>query len=307
MPPVKVAFIDIGTNSIRYLAVSISPSDKFSILKLGLTAPRLGEGISGSGMLRKEAMSRALKTLQNIKTTLEASGVMVFECAGTEALRKAGNAREFTAAAEKMGLKIKILSGKQEAELVYLGAAGELKSQGGKMMLADVGGGSTEIITANRKDKKTELLSLPLGCVRLKEQFVTPAKMKNHSLNLLRKKWPKPPRNVSLVGLGGTFTTLAAIHLELPVYRGEKVHGLKLSRKEIDTIFRRLQSLPLKRREEVIGLPRQRADIMIPGTIIIRALLEHTGAEEVTVSDRGFLFGLLRKFLSRLNFSAGKI
>ena len=352
----KVAFVDIGTNSIRYLAVSISPSGKFSILTRGLTAPRLGEGLSGSGRLRPEAISRTLKKLKKIKTSLEARGVKEFECAGTEALRKAANARVFVAGAEKLDLKVKILSGEEEAELIYLGATRELNIKEKKITLIDVGGGSTEIITITKQDRKPTFLSLPLGCVRLKEQFGPGGKnvaapfrvrriprrlprpvgtpplagslagksaattsssgikesasnetaesdrwraIKNYCLLRLREEWPYPLKNLPLIGLGGTFTTLAAIHLKLSVYRGEKVHGQTLPRREIEKIFQLLQSISLKKRKEVPGLPPARADIIVPGTIIIRAVMEHTGAEEVTISDRGLLFGLLQQFLSQ--------
>lgn len=344
----KAAFIDIGTNSIRYLAVAIDPSGSFTILERGLSAPRLGRGLGETGKLRNDAVEEALRELKSIKTRLETRAVEKFLCVGTEALRTAANSSAFIERADKLGLKVKVVSGREEARLICRGAAVSLAEIEAGVTLVDIGGGSTEIITKAGPGKKPRFFSLPLGCVRLKEQFYAPEyepgqqdpcvlprrptpcfyrgrlrsapfipgrtadgkqvevklqrRMENHCLRILRKKWPGGAKISSkvreLIGLGGTFTTLAAIHLNLSLYEGEKVHGVTLQDNEIERIKRRLAGLPLEERKKVPGLPPSRADIILPGIAIAQAILEKTGMTEVTVSDRGLLFGMLEDVLN---------
>lgn len=293
----KIAFIDIGTNSVRYLAVSVDSSRKTTVLARGLAAPRLGRGLAATGRLRTESITRTLKTLARLKETLRKKGVRSFRSVGTAALRSAFNARDFTSRARSLGFQVRVLSGEEEAGLAYLGAAGSLPA-----VLIDVGGGSTEFITPGRR--RPRLASLPLGAVRLKERIhfeTNPAEllrtMRERCLRILKKDWPDPPPGLPLTGLGGTITTLAAVRLRLEEYDGERVHGLVLSRGEIEEMLRKLTALTPEERERLPGLDPARADIIIPGTVIVRAIMDYIGAVEITVSDRGLLFGLLRRFI----------
>jgi len=167
-----IAGIDIGTNSVRYLAVETQPSGPPKIITSSLRTPRLGEGLTGTGRLSNNAVDRTISALSLIKNGLESMGVSEFRCVGTEALRLAGNGDIFIRRASEIGLTITILTGEEEARLIYAGAMDNLDLSTGGYTLADVGGGSTEIITAI-KGGEPHFISLPLGCVRLKELSFT--------------------------------------------------------------------------------------------------------------------------------------
>ncbi|MCX6348446.1 MAG: Ppx/GppA family phosphatase [Candidatus Aureabacteria bacterium] len=294
----KIGFIDVGTNSVRYLAADIPPRGDTILLGRGLSTPRLGEGVSVSGMLQPTAIRRTILALREIADDLAGKGVTDFECVGTEALRAARNACAFLREAAKLGLKIEILLGEEEAELISRGAADDLPVSSSEYILADIGGGSAEIIV-RRRGKRAAVASLPLGCVRLQETFggedeSSRAKIREFCRWKLEEA-SIPSSRAPLIGLGGTFTTLAAIHRELEIYRGDLVHGIRLSRARVGEILGRLCALPLPRRKKVAGLEPSRADIILPGIAIAEAVMDHLGAPEVTISDRGILFGLLAR------------
>ena len=326
-----IAGIDIGTNSVRYLAVETQPSGPPKIITSSLRTPRLGEGLTGTGKLSNNAVDRTISALSLIKNGLESMGVSEFRCVGTEALRLAGNGDIFIRRASEIGLTITILTGDEEARLIYAGATDNLNLSTGGYTLADVGGGSTEIITA-MKGGEPHFISLPLGCVRLKELSFTTVgaassrdyrgkmplpqkamgipipeqsfrpeldRMMEYCRDLLRKKSPAAPAKRSigstetpLIGLGGTFTTLAAVLLKLKEYDGYRVHGLILTGEEIHRIREKLMRLSPSERKQVPGLEPSRADIIIPGIIIVQSIMEHFGFNRVTISDRGILWGL---------------
>ncbi|MDP8214818.1 MAG: Ppx/GppA phosphatase family protein [Candidatus Euphemobacter frigidus] len=307
----RFACIDIGTNSVRYLAAEIDSSGQPVILDQGLATPRLGEGLTETGSLSDEAIDRTISELSRIKNELESMGVREFRCVGTEALRIASNAGTFLRRAGEAGLTVTVLSGEEEARLVYTGALYNITVATEGKVLADVGGGSTEIITA-RGEGEPHFISLPLGCVRLREQFRMDTepdragldRMREHCRNILREHYPESSREAikesgeyTLIGLGGTFTTLAAIHLGLPTYDRDRVHGSVLTAKEIGRIEEKLVRLPLAERKNIPGLEPSRADIIIPGTIIVQSIMDHLGLSRVTISDRGLLWGQALKNL----------
>jgi len=295
---IKVAFIDIGTNSVRYLAVRIAPGKSLKILDRGLFSPRLGRGLAATGRLHPEAIERTLTALARLQETLRKQGVRTFRCVGTEALRRAKNAPEFLARAGELGLEEKVMSGEEEAELAYGGVRGLLSP--GPAVVLDVGGGSTEIIVRREGETSPHLSSFPLGCVRLGERFPGEGdrarrRMAEFADSFLRTRLSHLPAG-NLVGLGGTVTTLAALHLKLSSYQPDRIQGCRLTFAAIEKLLSRLISLPEKGRSDLPGVGRSRADIIIPGTIIVRAFLKHLRKKDLIVSDRGILFGMLRQF-----------
>ncbi len=219
---------------------------------------------------------------------------------GTAALRLAENGADFLRRTATLGLEVEAISGEEEARLILRGALSGLPAFGGETVLADVGGGSTELIPSGPRHP----VSLPIGAVRLKERF-SPGRepdlsglerMREYCRAALERAFPEITRPSALVGPGGTFTTLAAIRLRLPVYDGGRVHGLEMTGKEIEEIFLRLRGLSPEERLRLPGLDPARSDIIIPGAVIVRALLEHLSLDRVTISDRGLLFGMLEEW-----------
>lgn len=260
--------------------------------------------MTGPGKLRESALRRTLGALEGLKKNLAGLGVTDFRAVGTEALRLAENRENFLRTAAGAGVEVEIISGEEEARLIRRGGLSGLRPAGRETLLADPGGGSTELIPAGPGSP----VSLPLGAVRLKERFspgrdadsAALARMRAYCRSLLEELRPDFPPAARLVGLGGTFTTLAAIRLRLEDYEGEKVHGFQLTGEEIGRIYKRLLDLSPQRRKQLPGLEPSRADIILPGTVIVRAIIEWLGLDRVTVSDRGLLFGLLEEQARRL-------
>ncbi len=305
----KAGFIDIGTNSVRWLAAEIGRDGRPAILGRGLLSPRLGEGLAAGGGIRPDAARRTLSALEEIGERLRRLGVENPRCVATAPLRAAADREKFSREAEKRGLRVEALTGSEEAEKIFQGAFFGLPAGDGDEILADVGGGSTEIIIV-RAGRAAEFLSLPLGCVALKDSFARLRSEKARlramaaaAVRVIETRAGALSAAAVLVGLGGTFTTLAAISLGLTEYRPEKVHGRVLSRDEIEAIRRRLEALPPARRRQVPGLEESRTDIILPGIVIAQALAAKTGAGRVRVSDRGLLFGLLAEAVRE--FTAG--
>jgi exopolyphosphatase / guanosine-5'-triphosphate,3'-diphosphate pyrophosphatase len=303
-PNLRIAGIDIGTNSVRYLAVEAHPSSPSEIIARGLATPRLGEGLTGTGRISDKAVNRTISKLSLIKNELESMGVSEFRCVGTEALRLAGNGDIFIRRAAEIGLTINILTGEEEARLIYAGATDNLDLSTSGYILVDPGGGSTEIITA-MEGKEPHFVSLPLGCVRLKELAGDHGLdwMREYCHDLLEKDFPAAPAKESvssdrktLIGLGGTFTTLAAIHLQLTDYDGDRIHGLPIPTEEIGRIGEKLFRCDADEMKKIPGMEPSRADIIISGITIVQSIMDHFRFSQVIISDRGLLWGLIPKY-----------
>jgi exopolyphosphatase / guanosine-5'-triphosphate,3'-diphosphate pyrophosphatase len=252
--------------------------------------------------LQSAPAGRTLAALGRIKDDLARRGITRFRAVGTEALRLASNRGDFLGRAQALGIEVEVISGEEEARLVRRGGLSGLRLAGSGAILADVGGGSSELITAGGGAGE-RAVSLPLGCVRLRERFSPGrepdlsdlSRMGEHCRTVLDQSVAGFPRSAALVGLGGTFTTLAAIELRLEVYDGSRIHGRELTGEKIEKIYLRLRELPPVLRRRVPGLEPSRADIIIPGIVIIQAIMARLGSGRVTISDRGLLFGMLEE------------
>lgn len=168
----KAAAIDIGTNSCRLLIGEKNSNNSFNILVREVEITRLGEGVDENKNLNKSAVKRVEAALKKYKNIIEKYEVEKVRIIGTSALRDVNNSDLLAESIEKMGFKLEIISGEEEAELNYLGASSNLEAN---FLLIDIGGGSTEFIWANQN--KINFKSLDIGCVRLTERFIdSPAK-----------------------------------------------------------------------------------------------------------------------------------
>ena len=297
----RAAFIDLGTNSVRWQAAELSTEGETKILGRGLAYPRLGEGLKEGGKLKPEAAERTLRELAGILSELKKLGFEKIRCAATHSLRIAADRADFVKEAkQKLGLKIEVLSGRREAETILRGAFFPSPRPGQEAILADVGGGSTEIIVVF-PGRAPDFFSLPLGCVALKESCLLPNRPEKESLRKMEEAAARVfedwcvslPSSGTITGLGGTFTTLAAINLGLKEYIPEKIDGRLLTTGEIASIRRKLERLKPRQRGKVAGLEAARSDIILPGIIIAQELMRKTRSDQVRISDRGLLSGLL--------------
>jgi exopolyphosphatase/guanosine-5'-triphosphate,3'-diphosphate pyrophosphatase len=299
-----VAVIDIGTNTLLLLVAEVEQRDN----RLVLTAVRdtcefgrLGQGLDKTGALAADAIERSLAIARRYRAVIDELKVDTVCAVGTQALREAGNASEFVAPAEKiLGVPIEVIAGEREAELVFR-AVSESFPELARFVIADVGGGSTEIIAAAGALTQVEsFTSLPIGSVRLHERHLhadppTPAQVQALVAGVddaLASVVATLPKGVCLVGTAGTATTIGSVELKLRSYDPDKIQGLRLPVEVVERQLARYLELTLGERRHMPGLPPERADVIAAGTAIYARLLHHLEASAFVISDRGVRWGL---------------
>jgi len=231
-----------------------------------------------SGMINEQTMEITAQCLITYKQIMQDHKVDAFHVVATSAVREAKNQAEFISFLRKVcGMEPEVISGQREAELSYAGAIR-----------------STEIIWHTHK---AGFISLPLGAVRATEADMSAADIADliASLGNIKEELSDYP----LVMVGGTATTLVAVKLALEVYDPEKVHGKKLSRGEIGDIYNMLASMPLRLRRRMPGLQPERADIIVKGVLIILLLMDYLNKNEITVSEKDILDGIIKELYYR--------
>jgi exopolyphosphatase/guanosine-5'-triphosphate,3'-diphosphate pyrophosphatase len=306
----RVATIDIGTNSVLLLVAESEGGALRPVLERA-TVTRLGEGVDRSRRLLEAACERTLACLRNYADQLRDLGIDRIDAVGTSAMRDATGGSELVArAAEILGVAPRVIDGNEEARLTFAGALSGLPAsavlssapEAGKVTVFDIGGGSTEIIVGKSSASARQILaavSLNIGSVRLFERHVrsdppTAEEMQRVECDiaLALADAPKPEADATLVGVAGTVTQLAALELELTRYDASRVHGYTLTCQAIDRLAARLASLNLAQRRTLPGMEPARADVLVVGSAIARAVLHWSGAADLVVSDRGVRWGL---------------
>ncbi|MFL5939374.1 MAG: Ppx/GppA family phosphatase [Gaiellaceae bacterium] len=281
----RVGVVDLGTNSTRLLVADVD-GDRIEEVSRRTVITRLGEGVDERRRLLPLPVARVRNVLSEFRRELEELGAERVLAIGTSAVRDADNGEAFLGEIEwSYGFATKLLSGAEEAELTRRGVANGGALGDGTLVL-DVGGGSTELITAS------ERTSLDVGSVRLTERHLhsnPPAREElRAAANDVRAELP-PLAPSDAIGVAGTVTTLAA--LELGGYDRERVHGHRLSREAVDAQLERLASLPLAERRELSGLEPERAPVIVGGVIVVREVLDRYGLDGLEASERDLLHG----------------
>jgi len=311
MSPRRSAFIDIGTNAILCLVAELRDTGRFRVLDDLADIARLGRGVDQTRRIGAEGEARALAVLERYRGHCDSLGVQEFIAVGTSALREARNSSEVRARLrERLGFDIRVISGDEEAAYSFVAVQRGLPLAGRELLVIDIGGGSTEFIRGNENGVK-HALSLNLGSVRLTERFLRSDPVHEKEMAEMvdaidRDLAPLPERLghcgavLSLVGIAGTFTTLAAVEKQLQRYAHVKVHGSPLGLTEVRRQVRLFQERTLEERKRIIGLEPKRADVILAGACIIERIMTLFHAESVTVSDHGVRYGLLHERVQNL-------
>ena len=303
----RVAAVDIGTNSVRLLVADVdgaSPRDaKIVPLDRRMRITRLGQGVDGTRALAPEAIARTAAVLREYRDAIAEHGVTQVRATATSAARDASNRDEFfTAAHGALGVTPELLSGEEEAALSFLGATADLDAPA-PYLVVDIGGGSTEFVLGT--DAPVGLLSLDMGCVRITEQFIhsdppAPEELSN-AVAVVRDLVAEVPRvipgaldAVTLVGLAGTVTTVAAVEQGLPEYDPEKIHHFRLTREAAEDVFRTLATESAEQRRHNPGLESGRVDVIVGGAAVLVGIFRVLGFDEMLVSEADILDGLVR-------------
>jgi exopolyphosphatase/guanosine-5'-triphosphate,3'-diphosphate pyrophosphatase len=273
---------------------------------------RLRQGMT-DGILAEESMARALFTLRLFKRFCDSYGVDQIIASATSAVREARNGPEFVQRVKReVGLSLRVLDGDREAYYATLGALNEVPINNG--FVVDIGGGSAQISeVGDRRFLRAE--SLPLGALALSERFrsgdeFTPTERQSvqAQIDTLLDSIPwlsdrKLEEGQSLVGLGGTIRNLAKMDAARCGYPLNTLHGFVLSQQSLNESVRHLSELPLAERRKLSGLNSDRADIILPGAMVIQSIMSRLQAERLTISVNGLREGLFfENFWNHLSY-----
>lgn len=296
-----VATIDVGTNTTLLLVARATPTGEIVVLDERAEITRLGRGIGAGGNLGAEGVARTLDALRAYAAIARGHGARIV-AVGTEGLRRAPNAADFLGpAAEILGTPVQVIDGAREAALTFRAAAASFPAEAsaGTLVVVDIGGGSTEIVVAERGAVRFRT-SLPLGSVRLTEKHVRHDPPSAAELEAIGREVdetlaavPWPPAGALLVGVAGTVTSLAAMAQQLETYDPARVHGFDLSVAALGAEIARLSGATQAQRERIVGLDPRRADVLLAGAVILARITAAARAPAVRVSDRGIRWGLL--------------
>jgi exopolyphosphatase/guanosine-5'-triphosphate,3'-diphosphate pyrophosphatase len=299
--PTRIAAIDIGSNSIRQIIADVSPDGSIRVIDEMKAAPRLGAGIEKSGRLSEIAIQNALATLGRMAALAKQLGAKRTEVIATSAVRGASNSQRFLdLVREETGLRIKIVDGEDEAALSFRSALAHFDLGVGRAAIIDIGGGSLEL--ALSADGLLErLLSLPLGAIRMTEEFLSDGKRKGltrlrkYARRKLEKNLPVSDwRGSRVICSGGTATNLAGILLARGGMESARtVHGTVVPRVELEHIVDVFYNMSAGERQGVAGLNPVRADIIVAGLAVIAEVVARLDARELVVSAYGIREGVL--------------
>ena len=287
----RVAAIDQGTNTTRLLVADIEDGEVEEVSKR-LEITRLGEGVDTRRRLLPLPITRVRNVLTRYRREAEELGAERILLVATSAVRDAENGEAFLGEIEwSYGFVTRLLSGDEEAELTFRGAAdGRL----GSVLVVDPGGGSTEFVVGEGGQIRSRR-SVDVGSVRLTERFVRSdppsAEELEAAAEYVRSALPPRPDAELTIGVAGTITTLAALALGLEEPEGLGTHGHRLTLDAVREQREWLASLPLDERRRLPGLHPERAPVIVAGAVLVEQILERFGLAAIEVSERDILHG----------------
>ncbi len=302
----KIAAIDIGTHTALLLVAEVTQRNEILPIVQKEKIVRLGQGVDRNNNLNSEAIARTLAAIREQIEIAKDLGVEQILISGTSAVRDAVN-REILLDAIKndFGITMQVLSGDEEAKQTYFGALSN-KNLPGDILVVDIGGGSTEFIYGTQQHIKYAT-SLNIGSVRLTERFIGHDPITGAEYNSIRRAVKEQLTSLKnfdagqLVGIAGTITTLAAMHLQMDIYDSLKIDNSLLTISKVKEIVSILKKKTLSERKKMPGLKPERADVILAGALILVEVMQHFKFKETLVSDRGVRFGLILQELGMIN------
>lgn len=284
----RVAAVDLGTNTTRLLVADVEHGSVEEVVRREAIT-RLGESVDRRRRLLPTATARVRNVLADYRREAETLGAERVLAVGTSAVRDAENGRAFLGELERSyGFTTRMLAGDEEAELMLRGVASD-RTLGNGTLVADIGGGSTELVVADG-DRIGRAVSTEAGSVRLTERCLasdppTPRELEACA-DAVRALLP-PLEPVTAIGVAGTVVTAATISLG----EAAPVHRHRLSTAAVRTALELAASLPLRERERLPGLEPARAPVIVAGLVVLHEILTRYGLAEIEVSERDLLHG----------------
>jgi len=299
---VRVAVVDIGTNSTRLLIADVAGGRVVRELERTTTVTRLGAGVDADGRLRQDAMERVYATLDGYRSKIGSHRASVALAVLTSAVRDSVNGAEFAETVQaRYGLTAHVLTGDEEARLTFLGARSERDSdERAPTVVLDIGGGSTEIVIGSGARVGFHV-STQAGVVRQTERHLhadppSPTELDELAADVRSILHDAVPANQrdrvrQAIAVAGTATSLASIAQALEPYDPAKVHGYLLGRAQCEGLLARLAALTLHERRRVRGLHPDRAPTIVAGAVILLEVFALFDLEQVEVSEHDILRG----------------
>ena len=329
LEPQAYAALDLGTNNCRLLIASPTARG-FRVIEAFSRIVRLGDGLTHTGRLDGAAMDRALAALKICADRIRRRGTPPVRAVATQACRSAENGPDFIARVEaETGLKLSIISPKEEARLSVAGCVALLDRDCDAAVVVDVGGGSTELSwvdlsqlrfdPARRPPHPARLpikawLSVPIGVVTLADRFPEPTEGREAWFRAMVAEVKTAiaafegareledtfrAGRAHLIGTSGAITSLAGMHLSLPRYERARVDGLWMTRDDCDAAAGKLMTMSPSERASQPCIGPDRADLVLAGAAILQAVQELWPCSRVRVADRGLREGLLMSLMSK--------
>jgi exopolyphosphatase / guanosine-5'-triphosphate,3'-diphosphate pyrophosphatase len=308
----RVAAVDCGTNSLRLLVADVDGPElpDTDLTDTGLTdvvrrmeIVRLGQGVDQTGRLAPEALARTVGVLRDYADVIAGTGAGAVRMVATSATRDASNTAEFTRQVkEVLGVAPEVLTGSQEAVLSFTGATAELAGLPGPVLVADIGGGSTEFVLGQPGMPAVQAISVDIGCVRMTERHLTsdpPTRAEvaaatadiDAALDRVSAAVPAGQAR-TLVGLAGSVTTVAGIAMGLPAYDPARIHHARVSAADVHEVTWSLLAQTRAARAAIGVMHPGRVDVIGGGALILDRIMQRFGFGEVLVSEHDILDGI---------------
>ncbi len=298
----RVAAVDCGTNSVRLLVTDLpddggTPRELVRLMEI----VRLGEGVDRTGRLSATALDRTRTVLSGYAAEIRRLRAERVRVVATSATRNASNREDFAAAVrDTLGVDPEVVSGDEEARLSFTGAVRGLPADlRPPFLVVDIGGGSTEFVRGG--DTVDRAVSVDIGCVRMTERHLhadppTPEQVAAAEADIAaavdRALAVVGDGPATLVGLAGSVTTVAGIALGLPEYDRDRIHHSRIPLPDVVKVTADLLAMPVAQRLRIGVMHPGRADVIGAGAMILRVVMERTGAAEVVVSEHDILDGI---------------
>jgi exopolyphosphatase / guanosine-5'-triphosphate,3'-diphosphate pyrophosphatase len=310
----RVAVVDIGTNSTRLLIADIGEGALTEVERRS-TVTRLGQGVDRTGVLAGEAMERVFATLTEYRRLIDEHRAVATTAVLTSAVRDARNGAEFTETVRtRFGLEARSISGDEEARLSFLGATSDRAGDERRIVVIDIGGGSTEFVVGARGSVDFHV-STQAGVVRHTERFLRSDPPRPEELQALAAEArdifeANVPADIRAaveggIAVAGTATSCAAMVQELDPYDPERVHGFRLLEAHCEMLLARLAGMTEEQRRGVAGLDPARAPTIVAGVVLLIEAMRAFGLDQVEVSEHDILHGAAIDLVERVRERSG--
>lgn len=306
----RIAAIDVGSNSIHMVVAEARPDGHFVVLDRAKEMVWLGRRSLTTGRLRRPAMDQGIQTLKTFRSIAERHGVTRFRAVATSAVREAGNGGEFIQRIyDEVGLRVRVIQGREEARLIFLGVAQVMDLRGGPFLLLDVGGGSVEVALVEN-GAATELHSLKLGVARLSEEAFASDPPRPREIERLEERLEESlepalalaaKKGVKrVIATSGTLLELISMAAHrLGVHPGTQLHGLEVPAAAVSQLRRQLERSDRDARRAIRGANPKRVDLIVAGAILADVVLRRVKAKRLQACTWALREGLLQDYIQR--------